>query len=309
MRRLHVIGAPTSAGAYAPGQEQGPEALRAAGLLDALRARGLEVVDKGDVSGFRWRVDSSSPRAMNADAVASVARAVADRVSLSFADGASVLVLGADCTVELGTVAGAVVESDSVGLVYVDLDVDLNTPDTTDDGALDWMGVAHLLGLPGTVPAISGAGPRSPPLSADQIVLFAAGNITAAERRVIRDQRMATVRLSKVAANPARAAREVVEGWARQFDSLLIHLDIDVLDYLDLPVAENTRRNRGLRFTQLIEALRPLVAAPNWRALTVCEVNPDHGEADGSSIRTLSNGLADIFAAHRDVDSEAGGGE
>ena len=32
MRRLHVIGAPTSAGAYAPGQERGPEALRAAGL-------------------------------------------------------------------------------------------------------------------------------------------------------------------------------------------------------------------------------------------------------------------------------------
>jgi hypothetical protein len=32
MRRLHVIGAPTSAGAHAPGQERGPEALRAAGL-------------------------------------------------------------------------------------------------------------------------------------------------------------------------------------------------------------------------------------------------------------------------------------
>jgi hypothetical protein len=141
-------------------------------------------------------------------------------------------VLGGDCTVELGTVAGASVESDSVGLVYVDLDVDLNTPDTTEDGALDWMGVAHILGLPGTVPAISGAGPRSPLLSADQIVLVAAGNTTAAERRVIRDHRITMVRLAKVAANPTRAAREVVEGWARRFDCLLIHLDVDVLDYL-----------------------------------------------------------------------------
>jgi arginase len=169
-------------------------------------------VDQGDVPGFRWRVDPSSPRAMNSDAVATVVRAVADRVSRSFADGAAVLVLGGDCTVELGTVAGALVESDSVGLVYVDLDVDLNTPDTTEDGALDWMGVAHILGLPGTVPAISGAGPRSPLLSADQIVLFAAGNTTAAERRVIRDHRITMVRLAKVAANPTRAAREVVEG-------------------------------------------------------------------------------------------------
>ena len=150
---------------------------------------------------------------MNSDAVATVVRPVADRVARSFADGAAVLVLGGDCTVEVGTVAGALVESDSVGLVYVDLDTDLNTPDTTEDGALDWMGVAHLLGLPGTIPAISEAGPRSPLLSADQVVLFAAGNTTAAERRVIRDRGITMVRLAKVAADPARAAREVVQGW------------------------------------------------------------------------------------------------
>jgi arginase len=304
MRRLHVIGAPTSAGAYAPGQERGPEALRAAGLLSALRARGIAVVDQGDVPGFRWRVDPSNPRAMNSDAVATVVRAVADRVARSFADGAAVLVLGGDCTVEVGTVAGALVESDSVGLVYVDLDTDLNTPDTTEDGALDWMGVAHLLGLPGTIPAISETGPRSPLLSADQVVLFAAGNTTAAERRVIRDRGITMVRLAKVAADPARAAREVVQGWAGRFDCLLVHVDVDVLDYLDLPVAENVRRHRGLRFAQLVEALRTLVASPNWRALTVCEVNPDHGEADGSSIRTLSDGLADVLASHGDVDVE-----
>jgi arginase len=107
-----------------------------------------------------------------------------------------------------------------------------------------------------------------------------------------------------VAADPARAAREVVQGWARRFDCLLVHVDVDVLDYLDLPVAENVRRHRGLRFAQLVEALRTLVASPNWRALTVCEVNPDHGEADGSSIRTLSDGLADVLASHGDVDVE-----
>lgn len=135
-------------------------------------------------------------------------------------------------------------------------------------------------------------------------MLFAAGNTTAAERRVIRDRGITMVRLAKVAADPARAAREVVQGWARRFDCLLVHVDVDVLDYLDLPVAENVRRHRGLRFAQLVEALQTLVASPNWRALTVCEVNPDHGEADGSSIRTLSDGLADVLASHGDGDVE-----
>jgi arginase len=42
-----------------------------------------------------------------------------------------VLILGGDCTVELGTVAGTLVGSPNVGLVYVDLDTDLNTPEST----------------------------------------------------------------------------------------------------------------------------------------------------------------------------------
>ena len=40
---------------------------------------------------------------------------------------------------ELGTVAGAVRETEHVGLVYIDLDTDF-TPLSKDDGALDWMG-------------------------------------------------------------------------------------------------------------------------------------------------------------------------
>src|SRR5688572_11013148 len=105
--RLAIIGAPSSAGAYAPGQEQAPAALRDAGLLELLSARGIRVEDHGDTSGFRWQADKTNPRAMNAGAVATVARATADRVASALAANAAVLVLGGDCTVELGTVAGA----------------------------------------------------------------------------------------------------------------------------------------------------------------------------------------------------------
>ena len=148
-RQLDIIGAPSSAGAYTPGQEQAPQALRAAGLVAALQSRRIEVKDRGDVPGFRWRVDLQHPRAMNADAVATVATAVAGLVAQSLDDGSAVLVLGGDCTVGIGTVAGALAGAANVGLVYVDLDTDLNTPQTTTDGALDWMGVAHMLGPPG----------------------------------------------------------------------------------------------------------------------------------------------------------------
>src|SRR5574341_1470465 len=108
---LSLIGAPSSAGAYAPGQEKAPAALRSAGLLAYLHSHGISVEDRGDVPGFRWRADREHPRAMHVETVAAVARATADHVEAALADGAVVLILGGDCTVELGTVAGTLVES------------------------------------------------------------------------------------------------------------------------------------------------------------------------------------------------------
>jgi arginase len=208
-----------------------------------------------------------------------------------------VLVLGGDCTVELGTVAGAISRTESTGLIYIDLDTDLNTPESTRDGALDWMGVAHLLGIDGTVPELVQLGSRIPLLHPHQILFFGNDNVEPFERRIIEEQGIAEVRLAEVIADPAGAAQSVVDGWARQFEQLLIHLDVDVLDYLDMPLAENTRRTEGLRFDQLMAALRPLLAAPNWVALTVTELNPDHTEQDGSTLRTFARALADAIAA------------
>lgn len=294
---LIIIGAPTSAGAYAPGQEKAPEALRTAGLLESLSARNITVEDWGDVPGFRWRADMENLHAMNADMVAMVATATADHVARALAENVAVLVLGGDCTVELGTVAGALAGTESVGLIYIDLDTDLNTSESTDDGALDWMGVAHMLGVEGALPELTEIGTHTPLLNPDQILFFANGNSKPFERRIIEKYGIAEVGLEKVSADPTDAAQSVVDGWAKRFKRLLIHLDVDVLDYLDMPLAENTRRNTGLHFDQLMAALRVFLGAPNWATLTVSEINPDHGESDGSTLRTFSAALADALSS------------
>ena len=217
--RLAIVGAPSSAGAYAPGQEKAPAALRATGLLDFLSERGISVDDRGDVSGFRWRVDKANPRAMNVSTVATVAKASAERVVGALATDAAVLVLGGDCTVELGTVVGALQGTQSVGVVYIDLDTDLNTPESTKDGALDWMGVAHMLGVKGAVPELAGLGPRVPMLRAEQVLFFANDNMEPFERQIIENLGIAEVRLADVVADPSSAAEAVVGGWAQQFDA------------------------------------------------------------------------------------------
>ena len=180
---------------------------------------------------------------MNANAASMVAKATAERVASALAADAAVLVLGGDCTVELGTVAGALRETQSVGVVYIDLDTDLNTPESTQDGALDWMGVAHMLGVEGTLPELVALGPRVPMLRPEQVLFFANDNVEPFERQVIEELGIAEVRLAEVAADPSGAAEAVASGWARQFERLLVHLDVDVLDFVDMPLAENNRRN------------------------------------------------------------------
>jgi arginase len=294
-RPLTVVGVPSSAGAYAPGQERAPSALRSAGLIAQLRGAGIQVEDRGDLSGFRWRVDRNRLRAMNAETVARNTAATADVVADVLASNGIALVLGGDCTVELGTVAGASRVTQNAGLIYIDLDTDLNTPESTTDGALDWMVVSHLLDLPDTIPALTAAGARRPLLRADQVLYFGADNIEPFEREVIGSRRIEMIPLSEVAADPRAAAQKAVS-WSRGFEKLLVHVDLDVLDYLDMPLAENNRRNWGLKFEQLMQAMHVIVQAPNWATLTICELNPDHGESDGSTLRTFVESLTRVLS-------------
>src|SRR5687768_10384129 len=93
---LAIIGAPSSAGAYAPGQEKAPASFRRHGLIQALGLSGRTVSDRGDVGSFRWRPDRERPFAMNLPVVRATAEAVAERVAGAMSSGEAVLVLGGD---------------------------------------------------------------------------------------------------------------------------------------------------------------------------------------------------------------------
>src|SRR4051794_34755778 len=107
-RPLGLIGVPTSAGAFAPGQEEAPAALRKAGLIELLRDAEVEVRDRGDCDFWRWGPDRAKPRAQNLGKVVEIVRDTARRVAEAAGYGEATLVLGGDCTVGIGTVAGRV---------------------------------------------------------------------------------------------------------------------------------------------------------------------------------------------------------
>jgi arginase len=246
---------------------------------------------------WRWRPDRERPRAQNLDAVTAIARDTADRVEAALGDG-PLLVLGGDCSIELGVLAGHLARDTSVGLVYLDLHPDLNTPKSVVEGTFDWMGMAHMLGAEGAVPELVEAGPRAPLLEPEQVLLFGWGpeQATPFEREAVERHGLLVVPVDEVAADPEAAAAHALDMLEPRCDRLLVHFDVDVIDFTDVPLSENTGRNEGLAYANALRALARLVTSPKLAGLTITELNPHHAAAVPGSLERFAAAVGERLA-------------
>ena len=300
MRRLSVIGVPSSAGSYAAGQDQAPAALRDAGLIETLSGTGLVVRDEGDLPQQIWRPDRQRPFAQNADQVAACLQDLADRLTPLLAEGDTVLVIGGNCTIAVGVMAALErLNAGMPGLLYIDRHFDLNTPDSTTDGALDWMGLAHALALPGSVDVVASAFGRRPLLQPRQLAWLGvdADLATEWEREQAARLGLHVTSSQEFAADPPGTTVRTLG--VLPSGPLGLHIDVDVLDFTDAPLAESTDgRNTGPTLDHLAEALQPAARDPRLRALSVGELNPTRSAGEPGVIprfiRVLATALSSI---------------
>jgi arginase len=286
MRRVRVLGAATSAGTHHAGQERAPDALRAGGFVQRLEAAGLVVTDLGNVARDTFRVDRTGGPVRNAAATTSAARAVADAVEEAADPDEVLVVLGGDCTVTLGVLAGLQRAYPDTGLIYFDGDSDLNMPGWG-SGILDSMGIAHLLGLAET--ELTSLFDASPPI-ADHLLAVLGYDETdpSAFRRGVFDTRpdLTTYPDYQVRADPvgcAEGARRALETASR----LAVHFDVDAVDSGDLPLANFPHYGTGVSLAVARQVLEVLFAAPGLSAVVLTEVNPSYDPAGDSLDRYI----------------------
>jgi arginase len=299
LRRLAVIGAPSGAGACGVGQEQTPAAIRAAGLIDQLGRVGFAVRDLGDSPVVPWRPDRTNPRAQNLQAVLETVQRTTRRVADALVEhDRMILVLGGDCTVGIGTVAGIQQAIGPVALAYFDLHSDLNTPASATDGALDWMALGRMLAIAGSEPTLTAAAGSAPLLDPGQVVLFAhsLAHSTRFERGEIERLGLARVALEEVREDPEGAARRALEFLAARSDRFAVHLDVDVVDFTDAPLSEHPSRNTGLKLDAMLRALQVLASGPGLVAITLAELNPHNAAADDGLLERFAAALADAIS-------------
>jgi arginase len=273
---LAVLGVPSSAGAHHAGQELAPAALRAGGFVDRLRGSGLSVSDRGDVAGERWSPDVAGATARNLEAVVRVALEVAEAVEREAENGFLPVVIGGDCTITLGAVAGLQRIHDDVRLAYFDGDADLSSPERTRSGILDATGVAHLLGIADT--PLARIGRKVPLLEDHQLTLL--GYDPTDPDSYDEDAlaaRPALVHASDadVRGDPVGAAEQAVNA-VQAGQAVVVHFDVDAVDSGDLALGNFPHYGTGVPLATASQVLQTLLTAPNLAAVVLTEINPTH---------------------------------
>ena len=273
--KLAVVGVPSSAGARALGQEKAPTAFRTAKLVERLRDAGHEVVDYGDTESFCFTPDHQNSKAQNTLAVLKVCRLVADKVEKALWDGFNPIVLGGDCTIAIGSLAGIVNVSPHTGLLYFDGDADLNTPETTVSGILDGMVIAHIIGK--GVKELSHLAKRYPILREENIAMFglnlASGYVDPPEIKFLEGSpilQFSTEKIRRVGVESA--ARQALDALKSIVDKIFVHFDVDVIDVDCMPAAD-VSHSSGLTFDEALKTLKIFVRCDSFIGMEITEFN------------------------------------
>jgi len=288
VNKMALISVPSSAGARYPGQELAPQSLRDAGLAECLREDGHDLLELNGVTEATYAPDTENPQQQNLALVLRVLEQVSSSTDAALAQRAWPLVIGGDCTITLGVLAALTRRFESLGLLYLDGDVDLNTPETTVTGILDGMVLAHVLGNGSE--QLNRLGPKYPLVEEADVTLFGyspdAGGIDPVEVELLRETKMAKYPLDQITGNVRSAAARALRDLESRVEHILIHFDVDVIDADDFPAADVLHKP-GLRMSQVQQALEVFLTSRKVVGLVVTEFNAAR-DADGKLARLLT---------------------
>ena len=241
--KVQIIQVPYDSGHRGLRMGAGPEHFVQNGLEHLLRDSGFEVdIDYVEAhSTFRAEIKTAFE----------LYRTLAERVASACSSGRFPLVLSGNCNSSIGTVAG--VGSNQLGVIWFDSHGDFNTPETTESGFLDGMGLATVAGL--CWKKMAASIPNFSPVSARNI-LHVGGRDFYSEERILFDRSGGTI--VGAAAIKNSSVKEALEpdlnALANRVSRIYLHFDLDVLDPAGTPANEFAAPD-GLSVQQLEEAV------------------------------------------------------
>jgi arginase len=275
VRKISLIGVPTDIGAGHRGASMGPEALRVAGLEAALRARGLEVADRGNLSGplNPWLPPQQGYRHL--EQVVAWNRAAMDAVYAELEQGRLPIMLGGDHCLGIGSITAVARhcrEHDKpLRVLWLDAHTDFNTSDLTPSGNIHGMPVACLCGTgPQALTELGGSAPAIDPSVMRQIGIR---SVDEGEKKLVRDAGLAIYDMRHI--DEFGMKRTMEEALAGMDDNTHLHVSFDV-DFLDPPIAPGvgTTVPGGPTYREAQLCMEMIADSGRIGSLDIVELNP-----------------------------------
>uniref|UniRef100_A0AAZ3QA68 arginase n=1 Tax=Oncorhynchus tshawytscha TaxID=74940 RepID=A0AAZ3QA68_ONCTS len=140
-----IIGAPFSKGQPRDGVEKGPDLIRAAGLVEKLKAQGCAVRDYGNVTFEEVANDEPIGNVKRPRAVGSANQRLSAAVHAVKNDGHTCVMLGGDHSLAIGSIQGHAAAKKDLSVVWVDAHADINTPLTSPTGNIHGQPMSYLI--------------------------------------------------------------------------------------------------------------------------------------------------------------------
>ncbi|MDG2517041.1 arginase [Lysobacter soli] len=272
---VSLIGAPTDVGAGHRGSRMGPEALRIAGLGEALIKRGVDVIDRGNLDGPRnpWQKPVEGYRHL--PEVVAWNRAVMDAVGAELDEGRMPILLGGDHCLGLGSITAVARHCRTTGkqlrVLWLDAHADFNTHQVTPSGNVHGMPVACLCGL--GPDALTKLGGEAPAVRPDEIRQIGIRSVDEGEKRLVQEYGLDVYDMRYIdEIGMKRVMEEALEGVD---DNTHLHVSFDV-DFLDPSIAPGvgTTVPGGPNYREAQLVMEMIADTGRMASLDIVELNP-----------------------------------
>ena len=273
-----LIGAPTDVGGGERGASMGPEALRVAGLVEALRGQGAAVHDAGNLSGPPNPGQPPVGGFRHLPEVAAWNRAVHDAVFAALKAGQLPVLLGGDHSLAIGSISAVARHCQASGrplrVLWFDAHADFNTAALTPSGNIHGMPVASLFGDgPPELVGIGGFAPERPALRASELRQIGIRSVDAGEKRLVHEAGIEVFDMRFIDEHGMRATMERALAGVDADTHLHVSLDVDFLDPSIAPgVATTVPGGPTYREAQL--CMEMVADTGLLASLDIVEINP-----------------------------------
>lgn len=281
--KIDVIGVPMYYGSDRPGVEQGPDRLRAEGLLPLLVQKGNEVVDLGNVpvplvdADFKY---ASHPKMKFLKEILTATDHLADAVESSLRKGRFPLVVGGDHALALGSLAGvhSALGADTA-VIWIDAHADLNTEAVSPSGNVHGMPLGASLGF--GADALTQFRSSTTKVQPERVFLLGLRSVDAGEEDIIAENGLHTWRMEDIR---SRGMDTVIDELLRHLEQdgiRNIHLsyDIDSLDDRLVP-GTGTPVADGMEYEESRKLMRAILKTGKVRSMDFVEFNPVRDQED-----------------------------